>query len=404
MKHPRPKAWQHIRVLNKLTLAAGLVALASAPGAWASTAEMQDSYLVYRAGDGETNVVTVVHRDDGLITVTDTGAIIQATNGCVSKDVHVAECGQPSLPEFGDLHHHVVALGDLNDSAEVFGLEQNLLTDYSISGDVGDDILSGGNERDFLDGGDGTDRLDGGGGDDTLIGGTGRDLTRGGFGIDTTSYLDRTAPLRVEIGDGPGDGEPGEGDDVQTENVAGGAGDDVLIGNLVGNKLEGAAGQDVLVGGKGADELVGEDRYGSGEAASGDTLRCGSDLDTAVLVGPDLPTIKCEQLAHDTSLRIGLAALDRKGPRRLHVTLQRLDTDSRSAIAEAHIPRLGQSRAAVTIAGGGEGVVEVLVSRAGRRWLRRHPRRRVRLNASAHDPDFPDNPVEVRLRVRVPES
>ena len=398
-------------------MAGAILAVALAPSAQASTAEMQDSYLVYTAAEGEANVVSVVHSRDGLITVTDTGAVIQATNGCVSKDVHVAECGHPSLPEGSDLHWHDVELGDLGDSFEVFGLEEGTLTDYDVSGGSGDDVLSGGNERDWLSGGVGADRLEGRGGDDLLDGGTGPDLMRGGFGTDTATYFDRDVGVRVQIGDGIGDGEPGEGDDVQTDDVVGGTGDDVLIGNLLANRLDGGPGADVLSGRQGDDELTGTDAQVSGDPSAPDQMRCGGGLDTAVLSGPDTAPDNCEQLAHDTPLRLAVTELERPAPRRIQVTAKRFDTDYRGAVAMGQLAvpcgpvrndgtrcwaRVGRSRDGVAIARGRSEPLAVLLSRRGRRWLRLHPRRRPQLTVAAYLVETPDYPVEVRLRVHVP--
>jgi hypothetical protein len=421
MKQPSPTTCEHIRVLGRATLAAGLLTLALAPSAWGSTAEMQDSYLVYRAADGEANVVSVVHSDDGLITVTDTGAVIQATNGCVSKDVHVAECGHESLPEGTDRVSHEVDLGDLDDSFDVFGLEPGEYIDYEVDGGAGDDILIGGNENDGLGGGPGADRLEGGGGDDRLLGGPDGDVMRGGLGTDTATYFERTAGVRVEIDDEADDGEPGEGDDVQADNVVGGAGDDVLLGNAVANKLDGGPGKDVLSGRRGDDELVGLDAEISGDPAVADRMRCGAGVDTSVLEGPDITPDNCEQLAHALSPRIASTDVERPGPRRVRATVRRTDTDARPAITEGrlYVPcgpvpqdgmrcwrRVGRTHAPVTIESGDSGVVEVILSRAGRRWLRDHPRRRPRLTVAAYVENpvegMPDSSVELRLRVRVP--
>ncbi len=404
-------------MVGRAILAGGLLAVALAPAAPASTAEMRDSYLVYMADDGEANVVSIVHSDDGLITVTDTGAVIQATNGCVSKDVHVAECGHPSLPENEDLLSHLVDLRDRDDSFEVFGLEPGDFIDYSVTGGTGNDILLGGKENDALQGDEGDDRLEGGDGDDQLTGGAGADVLRGGFGVDTVSYYERAAGVRVEIGDGPGDGEPGENDDVQADNVVGGAGDDVLIGNVVGNRLDGGPGEDELSGRGGDDELLGTDAQVSGDQPVADRMRCGAGIDTAQLSGPDFAPDNCEQLAHDTSLRISLTALERRGPRHIDATVRRVDTDSRTALAsgELEVPcgpvpddglrcwrRVGRSHGFVPVESGNSAVVDVIPSRAGRRWLRKHPRRRPRLTTRVYLNEEPDNPVELRLRVNVP--
>jgi hypothetical protein len=58
----------------------------------------------------------------------------------------------------------------------------------------------------------------------------------------------------------------------------------------------------------------------------------------------------------------------------------------------------------VSIASGDSAVVELILSRAGRRWLRDHPSRRPRLTVVAYLEDAPDHPVELRLRVHVPQA
>ena len=54
-----------------------------------------------------------------------------------------------------------------------------------LVGGIGNDTLNGGNQNDTLNGGAGNDTLNGGSGEDTLIGGTGRDTLKGGEGKDT---------------------------------------------------------------------------------------------------------------------------------------------------------------------------------------------------------------------------
>lgn len=153
---------------------------------------------------------------------------------------------------------------------------------YSVYGGDGNDTLNGSNYSDLLygEGGDdhiiayaGDDVLDGGPGNDVLEGGPGLDRFLAGSGIDggdvyiggseidTADYSARTAALTVTIGNDPGadDGEVGEQDDVRgdVENVVGGKGSDVLIGNGFSNFLSGGGGADRLDGGGGSDSLVG---------------------------------------------------------------------------------------------------------------------------------------------------
>jgi Ca2+-binding RTX toxin-like protein len=91
-----------------------------------------------------------------------------------------------------------------------------------MSGDAGNDSLSGGNDNDDLYGGDGADSLDGGSGADSLSGGAGGDVLVGG---------------------------------TEDDGLDGGAGNDVLTGG---------SGADSLVGGSGADDMsggIGDDNY-----------------------------------------------------------------------------------------------------------------------------------------------
>jgi hypothetical protein len=218
---------------------------------------------------------------------------------------------------------------------------------------------------------------------------------RGGLDIDTVSYAGRAAGVHVEIGDGPGDGEPGEHDDVQADNVIGGDGDDVLIGNEIGNTLDGG---------------LGDDR-----------IRCRAGLDTAELAGQDSAADNCEQVVHDTLLRIGVTRLERSARRHIQATVRRLNdnSDPRPAVAtgELYRPcgpvgddgtrcwrRIGRSYTTVPLASGESAVVDVVLSRAGRRWLRDHPRRRPRLTTRAYLDELPDHPVELRLRVHLPRT
>ena len=118
----------------------------------------------------------------------------------------------------------------------------------------------------------------------------GLDIVRGGPGHDRALYDERQQRVRVTVGRTlDADGEPGELDDItgDIEEVAGGAGNDQLIGGdtLLGNDgddtLDGAEGNDVLLGGTGRDELYGADGNDRlvGEAG-GDNLRgeAGNDV------------------------------------------------------------------------------------------------------------------------------
>jgi len=198
----------------------------------------------------------------------------------------------------------------------------------SIRGGRGADTLVGGGGGDLLQGKSGTDRLRGDGGDDTLYGGAGPDRLRGGpgsdrlgggFGADDLSggrgrdivfYGQRSGAVRVSIGKGANDGVAGERDKVRgdVEDVRGGGGNDVLIGNGAANELFGGGGRDRLVGKGGSDVLMGGDgndvidaRDGTSSAAraaagSVDRVVCGGGEDTALVDRADIVDPGCEHV------------------------------------------------------------------------------------------------------------
>lgn len=98
---------------------------------------------------------------------------------------------------------HVATIGD--DIVDGRGSRDSLygaLGNDVLTGGIGDDLLDGGADNDTLLGGSGTDRLLGGDGDDLLMGGFGRDYISGGDGIDTLSYRGETRGVVVDLATG----------------------------------------------------------------------------------------------------------------------------------------------------------------------------------------------------------
>jgi trimeric autotransporter adhesin len=133
----------------------------------------------------------------------------------------------------------------------------------SLSGDDGNDNITGGNIGDYLYGGAGNDTLDGGTGSDAMSGGTGDDTyivdnigdtatELANQGIDTiqssVTYVLSNNSLDVEnlILTGTAD-----------LNGTGNALDNTITGNAGNNTLDGGAGNDTLIGGAGADTMIG---------------------------------------------------------------------------------------------------------------------------------------------------
>ncbi|WP_257459197.1 calcium-binding protein [Archangium lipolyticum] len=158
--------------------------------------------------------------------------------------------------------------GNGRDTLRGHGGDDTLSTDFGPNDGLSD-VLDGGDGADDLRAGPGNDRLIGGAGDDTLRGGAGADVFDGGPGAhDAVVYLDNAhdnyVRLVASIDNTDNDGIATFGPPVEKDNILdsvedlfGGRGPDVLVGNDGPNRLQGNLGNDVLVGNKGADVLRG---------------------------------------------------------------------------------------------------------------------------------------------------
>jgi hypothetical protein len=156
---------------------------------------------------------------------------------------------------------------------------------------------------DYLAAGDLGDVLDGGAGDDTLEGGLGADSYAGGSGFDSASYFDMgatTAVINVTLDDLPGDGRPGEGDNVRrdVEKVSSSAGADVLSGGDApgftwfesyegDDTVDPGLFEDLVMAGTGNDTVNARDGYA-------DRIECGPDNDTVNADTLDVVADDCE--------------------------------------------------------------------------------------------------------------
>jgi Ca2+-binding RTX toxin-like protein len=122
----------------------------------------------------------------------------------------------------------------------------------NVDGGSGPDRIFGSTVPNWLQGGDGADLLDGGFGADGLVGGT---------GSDTVSYGSRRGRVAVRLDGIANDGNDSDGDGVGEEadnalgieNIVGGTGNDLLVGDAARNVLDGRLGSDVLNGADGID-------------------------------------------------------------------------------------------------------------------------------------------------------
>ncbi len=127
---------------------------------------------------------------------------------------------------------------------------------------------------DTIFGGAGNDTIFGGLGDDVILGGLGADLMDGGAGRDRLSYADATSRVVVDMLNGTTLGTFAAGDVfLNFEDLEGGAGDDLLLGDNADNRIWGGLEADELQGRFGNDTLEG--------GAGADTLDGGGNMDTA---------------------------------------------------------------------------------------------------------------------------
>ncbi|HEX8100973.1 MAG TPA: calcium-binding protein, partial [Solirubrobacteraceae bacterium] len=198
----------------------------------------------------------------------------------------------------------------------------------ALYGGGGDDLLTGGDAREALFGGDGSDTLNAGDDRDWLIGGNGSDLENGGddndtfvqglLGISCKSWTlfeiaggdgaDRingdggtdqviyrrsaNSGVKVSLDGATNDGVVGEGDNVKTEEILGGSGNDTLIGDDKDNRISGFHGDDHIEGRGGDDTMVeffgtdtilgegGDDEIYADDKDNADTIDGGLDSDS----------------------------------------------------------------------------------------------------------------------------
>jgi Ca2+-binding RTX toxin-like protein len=249
--------------LPRLALLAAFAATAGVSAGSAPAATVDLSYRLfsdhetlaaaivrYEAAPGEANDllvdVTIVSQTSAVFVIRDTGATLAAGEGCKSVSASEVQC--PAGGVWGGTFEAVVRLGDRRDRVVV---DEGVMG-ARVFGGPGADFVAGTSEADLLVGGPGDDVLDGRG------------------GSDWASWAERRAPVRVDLDGVADDGAVGERDDLRAiENVRGGRGDDVLVGDAGDNVLAGGPGNDLLRGGAGADTLAGEGGRDSFQARDG---------------------------------------------------------------------------------------------------------------------------------------
>ena len=308
----------------RVILIAIVLALSLPPAAFAGSASIGTvlgvpGTLAYVAAPGESNRITLATESapfpsPAILVLRDAGAAVVAGAGCVALDANAVRCQASSGPfviDAGDRDDTVsVASQRFNETFVRGGEGADVLTGSGrLSGGPGNDVLTGGNDYPEPKGDSGLpSTLAGGPGDDLLRGsgavnlsgdgdgwtsldgstpdgpdrGGGNDTMIGGNGDAVVSYAGRSAGVRVDLADREGtQTAAGERDRLSAiDDVVGGAGDDVLLGNDARNVIGGGEGDDRVVGRDGWDRLAG----GSGAdllegQAGNDTLDGGPGRD-----------------------------------------------------------------------------------------------------------------------------
>jgi Ca2+-binding RTX toxin-like protein len=123
---------------------------------------------------------------------------------------------------------------------------------------VGNDTLTGDAAANYINGRGGNDYITGDAGADTLIGGDGYDVVNYNASAAGVNVNLNVTGAQAAGGDGAGDILSG------FEAVVGSyAGNDIIVGDTVGNYIVGGGGNDYIIGGGGADTLIGGDGYDS---------------------------------------------------------------------------------------------------------------------------------------------
>ena len=195
----------------------------------AATASVSGDVVIFTAGSGEANRLSVLDTGAGRVRFQDSGApVFPGSPGCEQQFSGAVDCA-PSAPGA----RVIVALRDGSDQLVVSSRS------VTVSAGSGHDAIVGGPGNDVLKGGGGSDTLEGRGGDDELFGG------------------------------------------AQGDRLLGGRGSDALSGGRGNDQLSGGRDRDRLAGGSGVDQA------NAGRDGAADRVYCGSGVDFAFLYRRD---------------------------------------------------------------------------------------------------------------------
>nr|WP_214346240.1 calcium-binding protein [Pseudomonas congelans]QVX10739.1 hypothetical protein DBV21_13045 [Pseudomonas congelans] len=137
----------------------------------------------------------------------------------------------------------------------------NVRGDYVDAGD-GDDIVIGSAANDVLEGGRGSDVISGGAGNDSITaggshdrGGDGAERFLGAIGFDWTISMSGPYPVMQTQGWAEDANDMDEDDPLAIDTIYGGAGDDIIFGEIGADIVDGGADNDFIIG-NGGDNII----------------------------------------------------------------------------------------------------------------------------------------------------
>jgi Ca2+-binding RTX toxin-like protein len=206
-------------------------------------------------GDNSDNTINGLAGDDILgggagADYLDGGDGNDTLSGGAGDDTLIGGAGIDTVDYSSETSENLVV--DITDGSHTISSSQGTDTFSGIEG------IIGGTKNDTLTGNSGANTLDGRDGDDTLLGKGGDDYLDGGVGTDFVSFAYTAQNVSVNLNSGSAQ-NTGDGNLTikNVENLAGGAGNDILKGNVDGNILSGGYGSDTLFGNEGDDTLNG---------------------------------------------------------------------------------------------------------------------------------------------------
>ncbi|MFN0191483.1 MAG: beta strand repeat-containing protein [Aestuariivirga sp.] len=146
---------------------------------------------------------------------------------------------------------------NIGDGSRISNIEQLV-----FAGGHGNDRITGGNLDDVIDGGDGANTLNGGGGDDKIVSRSPAvDSIDGGAGNDHLELIrdNFAGVLTIDLSAGGAGADIGDGTkltSIESIEVEGGSGADIIIGGAGDDKIDGQNGLDTLNGGAGNDQIT----------------------------------------------------------------------------------------------------------------------------------------------------